>query len=237
MVPEVLREYCRTIFKEEMSLLDEIGKTDVRRDLVRDCPYEINDDVNLNELLKNSPYRLHLLFCETFKKDELISLCEDYSEDLIENLSYVPNISELSNVCIVKNKKYKLMIGMNFYRMSPYSAIWTFALIIEMMKRSHMCINDTKINICGLMSKYKINYIEYGEFVESYHQEMNYLNYIKIHSDRGYDRYRFGMEMRSRHRRIIEYLTERWIYKKEWEQCVNKSYERYKKIYPVKMKA
>lgn len=228
-----------------MGLLDSIGKVDVRLGLCSECSYEINDEINFDELLKNSPFRLNLLFYESFSKDELVSLCEQHSSELINSLSYIPEISEFSKVCIVwdrsydcmnngnyiRNKKYNLMIGMNFYKMTPYSAIWTFVSIVEMMKRARMCFNDTRIEIRGYNDGRIIDRLEYGDYVETYNIGMNYENYKRTHTEMGDARFRFSNQMHEFNRDLFGYIIGRPIEKEEWDECVNKSYKRYKKIY------
>ena len=223
-----------------MGLLDSIDKSDVQYNshiIWTNCSYGINDDIDCDELLRNSPYRLHLLFEDSFWKERSVLTCERHSRDLIEKLSYIPKIAELSNVCIVKDGKfYKLVFGMNFYYMSPYSAVWTFASIIEMMKKARICTDDTKIYIRGYKDGRILERLEYGDYVETYNIGMNYERYTRINFIKGDIRFRFSKEMHELHRTLFEYIIGRPIEKEEWDECVNRSYMRYKKIYPIKMK-
>lgn len=211
-----------------MGILDNIGESqvDVRQDIVERTSgpwYDVNYSADIEDLLRSSQYQVNILFRADPILDELVNICEKHSRELIEDLASIPEISGLSDVLIVWNKytgNFVLMIGMDFDIQTPYSAIWTFSSIIDILKRVGLCSNALPVCIWYMVAGRINEILEYGDYIESYN----------ILTDN-----RFTKGIWEKHRKLFGHIIGRLIGDGEWKHAVDMSYKRYNLLHPENM--
>lgn len=208
-----------------MSLLDNMkeSRVDVRT-VVGESAYRVRDwPDEINELVRMSSYRMHIVFCETEEREKLINLCEEAAGRILENIGSIPGISEVGKINIIWDRfdrKYSLVLGFNVDVRSVFNALWTYYSVLGMLWIEKSVMNRNvrmKWMEKRIVDSSVKSFLTYTDSLD----DMNPLN----------DN-RFMIVLLNEMRGLIEHLCVKKFSDEEWDSVVGKAGNRYMRIRP-----